>query len=90
MNILVFNDDYDELMWFPDLYDIEVLAISNAKADDIKNLEEDEFSSNNDYVPATVTLKTTFGQAQDLVMAENIGKIHLVFVNRGGSIQWEN
>ncbi len=65
----------------PELQNITVFAVENAKAEDIDDLETGD-DTQPDTVPKTVTLIVTEEQALKLVEAEYTGKIHLVFERR--------
>lgn len=66
---------------YPELMNISVYAIENAKAESMEELQNAEGTSV-DTVPKTVTLIVTQEQAVKLVEAEYTGKIHLVFERR--------
>lgn len=71
---------------YPRLQYVEVGAINNNKAQDtyvLKNKEDKDKVATDTIVPATVTLLADEKQAEDLIEAENIGAIHIVFMGRG-------
>lgn len=71
-----------QTLLLPDLQEIAVYAVENAKAESMEDLQNSD-ETTVDYVPKTVTLIVTEEQAVMLVEAENTGKIHLVFERRG-------
>jgi pilus assembly protein CpaB len=65
----------------PELQDITVYAVENAKTEKIDELEADD-DMQTDPIPKTVTLIVSKEQALKLVEAEYTGKIHLIFERR--------
>jgi len=71
---------------YPELQQLKVYDIENAKTESIETVKEEQDGSNPlnaDPVPKTVTLIVTDLQALKLIEAEYTGKIHLIFVKRG-------
>ena len=72
----------------PELKLLQVYGIENANTESTETIKERKDSSNNmsdDPVPKTVTLVVTEAQALKLIEAEYSGKLHIVFVKRGGT-----
>lgn len=73
---------------YPELQQLKVYDIENAKTESVETVKEEKERSNplsDDPVPKTVTLITSEAQALKLIEAEYTGKIHLIFVKRGGN-----
>jgi len=76
--------DEKALANFSDLMYVEVLAVTNDKAEDMDTRKADgETDTSDTVIPSAVTLSVNRNQARELVELENKGSIHIVFVGRG-------
>lgn len=83
-----FNTESKSLVLYDDLMYVEVLAVTNSKAEDLdKRAVSKETDTNDAVIPSTVTLSVNRNQAKELVELENKGTIHIVFVGRGEKSQ---
>jgi len=69
----------------PLLERITLYAVENVGAEAITSETADEARVSDRLIPKTATLIVTEEQAQAILYAEYMGKIHLVFVSRGGA-----
>lgn len=73
-----------ELAAYNDLMYVEVLAVTNDKAEDMDSRKSGgESDTNESVIPSAITLSVNRNQARELVELENKGNIHIVFVGRG-------
>lgn len=71
----------------PELKLLTVYGIENASTESTETVKERKENSSNmsdDPVPKTITLIVTEAQALKLIEAEYTGKLHILFVKRGG------
>lgn len=71
----------------PELKLLKVYGIENASTESTETVKERKENSSNmsdDPVPKTITLIVTEAQALKLIEAEYTGKLHILFVKRGG------
>lgn len=69
---------------YPELKDIEVYSVVNARMQNTAEVRDQQGSQNNsDPIPKAVTLVVTEKQAARLIEAEYTGKLHLIFEKRG-------
>ena len=79
-----YNTESKTLVLHDDLMYVEVLSITNSKAEDLDKRQSNSESDTSDAViPATITLSVNRNQAKELIELENTGNIHIVFVGRG-------
>lgn len=84
VSVYGFLNEAKQLAEYPDLEYVEVIGVSNAHAEELSERKSDnETDSSDKVIPATVTLSVNRNQAQELVMLENTGSIHIVFAGRG-------
>lgn len=83
-----FNTENKSLVLYDDLIYVEVLAITNSKAEDLdKRTANSESDTSDVVIPSTITLSVNRTQAKELVELENTANIHAVFVGRGEKSQ---
>lgn len=79
-----FNTESKTLVLHDDLMYVEVLAVTNSKAEDLDKRQAGLESDTSDVViPSTITLSVNRNQARELIELENTGNIHIVFIGRG-------
>lgn len=81
VSILGYSDD--TMVYYEELKELEIYSVENGNAQSIENIEED--SEETDHLASTVTLIVDRVQAEKLVQVEYSGKVHAVFVKRGGA-----
>ncbi|MEG6521359.1 Flp pilus assembly protein CpaB [Desulfotomaculum sp. 1211_IL3151] len=77
-----------QVIIYPELHSLEVYSVENARTQDTAEMREQQKNSqagNSDPVPKAVTLVTSETQAEKLIHAEYVGKLHLIFEKRGGA-----
>ena len=83
-----FSLENKSLVLYDDLIYVEVLAITNSKAEDLdKRTANSESDTSDVVIPSTITLSVNRTQAKELVELENTANIHVVFVGRGEKSQ---
>lgn len=83
-----FNTDSKTFVLHDDLMYVEVLAVTNSKAEDLDKRQAGLESDTSDVViPSTITLSVNRNQARELIELENTGNIHVVFIGRGETSQ---
>lgn len=83
VSVYGYNKDTKSITSYPDLAYLEVLAVSNNKAQDIQQAQTTEDGSADARVPAVVTLKANQTQAQKLIQMQNEGTVHCTLAGRG-------
>lgn len=84
VSVYGFSNETKQLAEYSDLEYLEVIGVSNSNAEELSERKSDsETDSSDKVVPATVTLSVNKNQAQELVILENTGSIHIVFAGRG-------
>lgn len=76
------------VLLYPELQRLKVYGVENAhteSTEEVKTREKGSNTLNDDPVPKTVTLIATEAQSLKLIEAEYTGKLHIVFVKRGGN-----
>jgi len=68
---------------YDELKNIEVYGVENSKTVNVQDVKVTDNSTNNDNIPATLTLIVTEIQAKKLIYAEYNGKLHALFEKRG-------
>lgn len=86
ISVYGFHSEQKNLISYDDLMYLEVLAITNSKAEDLDKRESNmETDTSDAIIPTTITLSVNQNQAEELIELENTGNIHIVFVGRGES-----
>lgn len=81
VSIYGFNTEQKTMFGHDNLMFVEVLAVTNSKAEDMDQRTADgETDTSDTVIPAAITLSVNRNQAKEL---ENKGNIHAVFVGRG-------
>ncbi len=84
VSVYGFLNETKMLAEYTDLQYVEVIGVSNSSAEELSTRNSDsETDSSDKVIPSTVTLSVNRNQAQELVILENTGSIHIVFVGRG-------